>query len=91
MKYTLYVWTADDEGGYGICEFGKFSPMTGYDPESGWRAKPSEKVGDFSSIDELASLILKDMSKETDDFYISDAYNEAKWLMEHCYYFGFNF
>ena len=60
MKYTLYVWTSDDEGGYGICLASEFSPSIGYKPESGWRARPSVKVGDFNTVSELADLLFAD-------------------------------
>lgn len=57
MKYTLYEWIADDEGGYGICLASEFTPNRGYHPESGWRAKPSVKLGDFNTVSELADLL----------------------------------
>lgn len=59
-KYTLYFWIADNEGGYGVCLREAFTPLLGYNPNSGWRAKPSEKIGDFDSLAELAQLIKAD-------------------------------
>ena len=60
MKYTLYAWCADDEGGYAICNCGEFTPNRNYHPESGWRAKPSVKIGDFDTVRELAELLYND-------------------------------
>ena len=78
-KYTAYVWTADDEGGIGICDASKFTPNTGYYPASGWRARPSEKIGEFSSVDELAELLFNGNS----EYYgsIEEAVKEASQLM----------
>lgn len=36
-KFTLYSFSADDEGGYGICKSEKFTPELGYKPWTGWR------------------------------------------------------
>lgn len=80
--YTLYIWIADDEGGYGICHCGEFSPMLNYCPESGWRARPSEQIGDFTTLEELANLLLSDAPDYFDG--IDDATNEARWLMANC-------
>jgi hypothetical protein len=55
-KYTLYAWRSDDEGGLNICKCEDFTPSRGYNPESGWRARPSEKIGDFDTAEELAAL-----------------------------------
>ena len=60
MKYTLYVWQSDNEGGYAICKTESFSQMLGYDPDSGWRAKPSITIGEFNTIDEGAHLLYRD-------------------------------
>ena len=78
-KYTAYVWTADDEGGIGICDASKFTPNTGYYPASGWRARPSEKIGEFSSVDELAELLFN----QDREWYgtIEKAVEEARQLM----------
>ena len=59
-KYTLYAGCSDDEGGYGICLASEFTPNCGYCPESGWRAKPSVKIGDFNTVSELADLLYVD-------------------------------
>lgn len=58
--YTLFAWFADDEGGYSICRSEDFSPNLNYYPESGWRARPSVKIGDFNTFEELVQLILLD-------------------------------
>ena len=58
MKYTLYLWRTDDEGGYGMVESEKFSPSFDYHPETGWRAQPSVKIGEFNTVDELADLLM---------------------------------
>ena len=55
-KYTLYAWRSDDEGDFGICKCGDFTPNLNYHPESGWRARPSVKIGDFNTAEELAEL-----------------------------------
>ena len=70
-KYTLYAWTADDEGGLAICLYDEFSIYRGYRPETGWRAQPSVKIGDFNTAEELANLaeITTDKAQEwIDDF-----------------------
>jgi hypothetical protein len=56
FKYTLYAWLADDEGGMNICKCEDFTPKKEYNPESGWRAMPSVKIGDFDTAEELAKL-----------------------------------
>lgn len=56
-KYTVYSWYADDEGGLGVCLTEEFNPSLGYNPLSGWRAKPSEKLGEFNTIEELTDII----------------------------------
>lgn len=81
FEYTLYEWISDDESGYCICRFGEFNLNLNYNPESGWRAHPSNKIGDFTTVDELAKLILEDVSAYCNDFYMSDAVREAEWLM----------
>ena len=59
-KYTAFFWSDDDEGGYGMCPNGEFNPNMGYDPNSGWRAQPSDAIGEFSKVDEFARLIFND-------------------------------
>ena len=80
--YTLYVWMSDDEGGWGICHSGEFSPILNYAPWSGWRAKPSEKIGDFSNKDELTNLLFA----HNPDWFetIEMAEVEARWLINNC-------
>ena len=55
-KYTLYYFRSDNEGGYGICYSDEWSPRVGYEPWTGWRARPSEFVGNFNTAEELADL-----------------------------------
>lgn len=55
--YTLYAWRTDDEGGYAVCKREEFSPSLRYRPESGPWARPSIKIGDFNTIEELTDLI----------------------------------
>ena len=79
MKYTLYAWRSDNEGGIGVCLSDKFTPMTGYQPETGWRAEPSEKIGEFSNIDELIEVLLN-----SDPIYTQEtAERDALSIMEH--------
>ena len=79
MVWTLYSWRSDNEGGIGVCRSSEFTPMTGYQPETGWRAEPSEKIGDFSNIDELIQVLLS-----SDPIYTKDmATEEALSIMEH--------
>lgn len=82
-KFTVYAWYADDEGGLAVCLTEKFIPSLGYNPMSGWRAKPSEKIGEFNTIDELADVLFKD----DPEWYESkeNAMQEAKWMYnEYC-------
>lgn len=73
--YTLYEWFADDEGGFGVCETIDFNERVGYHPESGWRARPSIKIGEFSNVKELA-LLLQLMDPDEYNLY-SKALEEA--------------
>ena len=50
-KFTLYSFSADDEGGYGICKSEKFTPELVYKPWTGWRARKSEKIADFDTTE----------------------------------------
>ena len=79
-KYTVYAWRADDEGGLGVCLTEKFSPSLDYNPSSGCNARPSVKIGEFDTIEELAEVLYEDNpvwyeSKE-------NALKEAGWLLE---------
>ena len=56
-KYVVYDWRADDEGGTGIYLANEWSTMVGYCPESGWRARPSVKIGEFDTVEELAKIL----------------------------------
>ena len=79
-KFTLYAWRADDEGGIGICESVNFTPSIGYHPETGCWARPSEKIGEFDTAQELAQLL-----HECDpDLYLSanDALDEAYLMIQ---------
>jgi hypothetical protein len=76
--YTLYAWIADDEGGYGVCKREEFSPNLDYRPQSGWRASPSQRVGDFNTLEELTDLILKSEPMYSKEL----AAEDAKWLMD---------
>lgn len=66
-KYTLYAWFADDEGGTAVCLTKDFTPMRNYNPESGCHAMPSEKLGEFNTLDELSQLLFD----TSDGYYIS--------------------
>ena len=78
-KFVLFAWCADDEGGYGTCLAEKFSSNVGYDPKSGWRAKPSEKIGEFTTVEELANLIYND----SPEYYTAEtAMEEANFLFD---------
>ena len=77
-NYTLFAWCADNEGGYSICLSEKFSAKTAYDPGSGWRARPSVKIGEFDTIEELTSLIYTDDPEWFAD--LDEAMKEAKLL-----------
>ena len=79
-KFTLYAWHADDEGGIGICESVNFTPSIGYYPETGCWARPSEKISEFDTAQELAQLLY-----ECDpDLYLSanDALDEAYLMIQ---------
>lgn len=80
MEYTLYAWRSDNEGGIAICKSSEFTPNRNYYPESGWRAKPSIKIGDFSTVSELADLLYKD----NDCWYINEdeALEDATEMMK---------
>ena len=78
-KFVLFAWCADDEGGYGTCLAEKFSSNTGYNPKSGWRAKPSIKIGEFVTVEELANLIHND----SPEYYTAEtAMDEARPLFD---------
>ncbi len=77
-RYTLYAWRTDDEGGYGVCRRDEFSYKVGYHPESGPWAMPSQRVGDFDTLEELTNLILAEEPGYSREFAIED----AKLLMD---------
>lgn len=70
-KYTLYVWMAHKGEGYGICKFGEFTPKLGYKPESGHLALPSEKIGDFSTFEELLE-VMKNAAPDYYEYYSAE-------------------
>lgn len=79
MKYTLFSWRSDNEGGIGVYPADKFTPMIGYQPNTGWRAEPSQKIGDFSNTDELIEVLLA-----SDPIYTREtAEQDALDIMEH--------
>ena len=51
MKYTLYTWSTDDDGGYGICPVSEFTPNKEHN---------QVKIGDFNTTSELADLLYAD-------------------------------
>ena len=76
-RYTLYAWRTDDEGGYSVCKREEFSPQRNYHPESGPWAHPSQKVGDFNTLEELTNLLATDYGCSKEDVAV-----EAKWFMD---------
>ena len=79
MKYTLYVYRYDDEAGYGVVESERFSPSFDYWPESGSRAEPSVKIGEFDTVKELAELLIE---REPEHYTAETAREEAVDLLE---------
>lgn len=84
-EYTFYWWQSDDEGGYAICRTEEFSPKRNFQPESGWRAHPSVKVGEFNTVEELGELIYEENKGE---IVKSVCYEDAEmlfyWYKEDC-------
>ena len=80
--YTLYAWRADDEGGWSICKRENFSPQRDYYPESGWRAQPSQRIGDFDTTEELADLIFAEVHDYDAEYTKEEALQEARSWME---------
>ena len=76
-QFTYYWWQSDDEGGYAICKTEEFSPSRNFQPESGWRARPSVKVGEFDTWEELGEIIY---AENDGDFPKEDCYEEAEQL-----------
>lgn len=56
-KYALYAFCSDDEGGYGVCLYDKFTPDVGYDRFSGPHAMPSTLICGFNTVDEAVEVI----------------------------------
>ena len=79
--YTLFTWFADDEGGYSICRSEDFSPNLNYYPASGWRARPSVKIGDFTTIEELTNLLFAHDQEWFETIEMAEL--EARLLMAH--------
>ena len=61
--YTFYAWRTDDEGGYDVCRKYEFSPSLRYRPESGPWARPSRKIGDFNTLEDLTELLLENFKE----------------------------
>lgn len=59
FKYALFTWTADDEGGFGVCAYQDFTPQTGYNPYTGWRARPSVLEFGFNTVEEAVDFHFK--------------------------------
>ena len=76
-EFTFYWWQSDDEGGYAICKTKEFSPKRNFQPDTGWRARPSVKVGEFNTVEELGELIYENNNGE---FSKEDCYDEADLL-----------
>lgn len=79
--YTLYAWIADNEGGYAVCKSAEFTSERDYKPETGWRAKPSEKIAEFDTDDELISILEKEYEKLGFDFDYHECVTDAHDLM----------
>jgi hypothetical protein len=81
-KFTVYSWRADDEGGIDVCLTNEFNPSLRYNPYSGWRARPSKKIGEFNTIDELADVLFANNPEffETKE----NAIQDAKWMYSNC-------
>lgn len=73
QKFVLYAQCADDEGGYGTCLAEKFTSNIGYNPKSGWRAKPSIEIGRFNTVEELAALFCNDSEYYTPETAMDEA------------------
>ena len=71
-KYTLYYYQTDNEGGYGICLSEDWNPRVGYEPWTGWRARPSEFIGVFDTVEELVDLMDGYYSLEEAREFLSD-------------------
>ena len=79
-KFSVYVWKSDDEGGFGICRAEQFSSSLGYRPESGQLARPSQKIGEFNTVEELAEILFD----SSNDYYASfeEATADAEQLFD---------
>lgn len=85
-KFVVYAWNSDNEGGFGICRTEQFSPLLGYQPESGPWARPSQKIGEFNTVEELARLLFDSCS----GYYVSfeEAATDAERLFDDYKYFS---
>ncbi len=82
--YTLYAWLADNEGGYSVCKTQEFTPERDYLPNTGWRARPSEKIAEFDTADELISILQNEYEKLGWDFTYHECVTDAADLMREC-------
>ncbi len=64
-QYTFYYWESDESAGYRVCLTEEFSPQKDYRPETGWGARPSIKVGEFNTLEELADIIFEEFKSDT--------------------------
>lgn len=78
-EFTFYYWQSDDEGGYLICRTEEFSPKRNFQPDTGWRAIPSQKVGEFNTVEELAEIIFDEMGS---DLTMEECLEEAKMYFQ---------
>lgn len=79
--YILYAWMADNEGGYAVCKSDEFTPERDYKPETGWMAKPSEKIAEFDTDSELISILEKEYKELGWDFSYHECVTDAHDLM----------
>ena len=57
-KFAVYEWRSDDEGGFGICRAEQFSPLCGS------FARPSQKIGEFNTVEGLAEILFDSCSDD---------------------------
>ena len=79
--YTFYAWRTDDEGGWDVCKREEWSPSLRYHPESGPWARPSRKIGDFNTLEELTEIIYEEF-KEQLVFSKEEAAEDARLYMK---------
>ena len=78
-KFTVYEWSIDDEGGFGICLTNKYSD----DINSPLFDRTQDKIGEFNTVDELAELLYN----YNPEYYnsVSNAYEEDGKRLFDCY------